>query len=843
MRVARVRVDVPARALDRLFDYAVPRALEDRVVPGDRVYVTLGKRLCQGYVWSVSEMDEAAFPRPLKPIESVVDDGPLLTPELMELIEWMAQRYGASTPSCLQAVVPAAFRMHTGRRYRARAERVASGGRSGGADGEHGGARDAGADPAPPAPLQPVWQSLRREPLSYRQVLARHGAQAAIALEQLLMLGWIEEEAAGRDEVGAREVWCAAPVAQGGMGAAALRESARARAKRAPRQAALLEDLAARWEALGYPADGVPLPELGVRASDAPVRALADQGVIRLTARVAPRTPAAMAGGDARPERLTRWQAEAIRRLTEAVANPVFSAHVLHGVTGSGKTEVYLRVMEACIAKGGGALVLVPEIALTPQMVQRFTGRFGPQVAVIHSGLSQGEKRDEWMRIRRGEARIVVGARSAVFTPVENLRLVIVDEEHEPSYKQEETPRYDAREVARWRMERCGGTLVFGSATPSLQAMREAELGRMQVIPMPERANGRPLPPVEVIDMREELRAGNRSLFSRAMRRGLEAAVGAGRQAILFLNRRGYAAFLLCRHCGETQDCPHCDISLTLHRAGGRTWLQCHYCGFSQPVPAVCPHCGEPALRPYGVGTQQVEEAVREMWPDLRVIRMDVDTTRRKGAHQAAIERFGAGEADVLIGTQMVAKGLDFPNVSFVGVVSADTMLSVPDYRAAERTFNLLTQVAGRAGRAGVDGVTVVQTYRPDHYAILAAARHDYAAFYRRERAIREAFWYPPFCEIAVFWAIHPEERMAQSAARRFERELTRRLGGEATVLPAVQAGVGRVEDKYRYQVVVKYSQWGRVRDAVMAAFHTVDEKMHAIGGTCVIDVNAGRIG
>ncbi|WP_188882379.1 replication restart helicase PriA, partial [Alicyclobacillus cellulosilyticus] len=567
-------------------------------------------------------------------------------------------------------------------------------------------------------------------------------------------------------------------------------------------------------------------------------------GLAHLVWESALRTPdAAAALAGPRPEALTPAQARAVADIVAAVQRGRGEAVVLFGVTGSGKTEVYLRAIAECLAAGGGAIVLVPEIALTPQMVARFVDRFGSRVAVLHSGLSAGEKRDEWSRIRRGEARIVVGARSAVFAPVQGLKLIIVDEEHEPSYKQEETPHYDARDVARWRAQYRGGVVVYGSATPSLEAMHEVEQGRARLLTLPTRVHGGPLPPVQIVDMREELRSGNRSIFSRALADGLERTVTAGHQAMLFLNRRGYAAFVLCRNCGAILQCPHCDISLTVHKgAAGEGALVCHYCGFAAALPDACPDCGEAVLRPFGIGTQQVEEAIRARWPLWRVARMDVDTTRRKGAHREVLEAFYRNELDVLVGTQMIAKGLDVPNVAFVGVVMADTMLAVPDFRAAERTFDLLTQVVGRAGRAEVPGETVIQTFQPDHYAILAAARHDYAAFYRQERALRERFFYPPFCELAVFVAVHADPGIARGAAARFERELRRRLGPQHEVLPAVPAAVPRVQNRFRYQVVIKYRRWPDVQAAVTAAYTLVEARLRRYGGACRLDVNAGRI-
>lgn len=615
-----------------------------------------------------------------------------------------------------------------------------------------------------------------------------------------------------------------------------LRAALAARQPHRQRQAALLHDLLAV-------ADQTAPAGIAVRPSDPAVRALVRDGLAQVVeARVA-RVPRHMVMPEEPRDRpLTQHQLRAYETVREALAHPAGDQFVLFGVTGSGKTEVYLRLIEAALTGGGGAIVLVPEIALTPQLVGRFQARFGPLVAVLHSALTGGEKHDEWKRVRSGAAQIVIGARSAVFAPVRDLRVIIIDEEHETSFKQEENPRYDAREVAFRRMEQASGVVVCGSATPSLQSMQAVDTGRARLLALPFRVHGRPLPPVDIVDMREELREGNRSVFSRALADGLERSLRNGEQAVLFLNRRGYSAFVLCRSCGEPFTCPHCDISLTLHRDAGRQFLSCHYCNHRTPLPEACPRCGEEALRPYGIGTQQVEQALLQRWPDWRVLRMDVDTTRRRGAHTEALEAFAERKADILLGTQMVAKGLDFPDVTFVGVIAADTMLSVPDYRSAERTFSLLTQVAGRAGRSDADGHTVIQTYRPEHYAIRCAARHDYQGFYRQERALRETFHYPPFCELGVFVATHTEERLARGAAQRYERELRRTLtAADVTVLSAVPTGVRRVEDRFRYQVVVKYSQWADVRAAITTAYEAVATKMRELGGFCTLDVNAGR--
>lgn len=806
--IAQVIVAVRSRQVDRVFDYLIPEHLAARVQPGSRVLVPFGRRVTAGYVVGIAAADGDTSA--LKTILDAQDERPLFTKELLDLATWLCDRYVCTRVQALEAMLPSAFRVVPRQRYRASGTAV----------------------PAADHPWAALVADVARRPLDLDDIVRRYGDDGVLLLTQALAAGHVISELVGEEQVAARQSWWLLADA----GPQELLAEAVRRARRARQQADLLETLAAERE--------LSLAAQQIAPSNASVKALVRDGLARLEARAADRKPTdAITAADVAPPELTAWQARALRDISASVLSGEARTLVMHGVTGSGKTEVYLRAISEVRRSGGSAIVLVPEIALTPQLVGRFQQRFGADVAVLHSGLSAGERRDEWLKLRDGKAHIAVGARSAVFAPLTDIRLIIVDEEHESSYKQEESPRYDAREVALQRANRHGAAVVLASATPSVVTMHLAETSRAQLITLPVRANGRPLPQIEVVDMREELRDGNRSQFSRALADALEQAVSAGTQAILFLNRRGFAAFVLCRSCGECLKCPRCDIALTLHRPRGGGYLSCHYCEYRQEVPEVCPTCGEPAMRPFGIGTEQVEAAVHERWPDWRTLRMDVDTTRHKGAHKRLIESFLAGEADVLIGTQMIAKGLDFPNVSLVGVIAADTLLAVPDYRSSERAFQLITQVSGRAGRAHVDGRTIVQTYRPDHVAVTAAVHHNYRALYERELAVRKQFHYPPFCELTVFVASHAEERIAKGAAARFEREVRRRLSAEqAVLLPAAPCGIRRVEDKFRFQVVVKYLQWEAVKEPLAAAFHTVEEKMRRLNGACVLDVSAGRI-
>ncbi|MDI3280143.1 MAG: primosomal protein N' [Bacillota bacterium] len=510
------------------------------------------------------------------------------------------------------------------------------------------------------------------------------------------------------------------------------------------------------------------------------------------------------------PPALTPQQRQALEAIEHGLAEGKFAVLLLHGVTGSGKTEVYLQAAAAALRRGRQCIVLVPEIALTPQMSEAFLARFGPALAVLHSRLSAGERQEGWRKAAAGEVRVVLGTRSAVFAPLPDVGLIIVDEEHEHSYKQEESPRYHARQVALKRAELEGAVVVLGSATPSVESYHRGEAWVYRLVQMESRIGGRPLPAVRVVDLGAELRSGNRSLFSRALREAMAERLVRGEQVILFLNRRGFAAAVVCRNCGYTAQCRYCQVALTYHASWGR--LFCHYCGSTAPVPAVCPACGSSSIRHLGAGTERVEEAVRSIFPGARVLRMDVDTTRRKGSHGRILRAFRRGEFDVLVGTQMVAKGLDLPRVTLVGVICADLALRLPDFRAGERTFQLLTQVAGRAGRGLLPGEVIVQTYSPRHFAIEAARCHDYRAFYRQEIAFRRQAGYPPFSFLIALVVNGPQEEMVRRAAEALGvclRQLKEQEGQAAgsTVLGPVPAPLFRLRGRYRWQILVRGEQ------------------------------------
>ena len=476
---------------------------------------------------------------------------------------------------------------------------------------------------------------------------------------------------------------------------------------------------------------------------------------------------------------------------------------LLKGVTGSGKTEVYMRMVEDVLEKNQSAIVLVPEISLTPQMIERFKGRFGRNVALFHSKLSDGERFDEWFRVKEGKAKLVVGARSAIFLPVKNLGLIIIDEEHENTYKSDQNPKYQTKEVAEFLSNQKECRIVLGSATPTIETYYRALTGDLKLLELNSRVDGKAMPPMKIVDMRSELRSGNISLFSRELFRDIQEKLSKGEQIILFLNRRGFSTFVSCRSCGYVFKCEECDISMTYHRSG---MLVCHYCGKTKRSPEKCPKCDSKYVKFFGAGTQRVEEEVKKYFKDARVLRMDVDTTRGKDSYENIYNSFKEGKADILIGTQMISKGLDFKKVTLVGVLAADMSINIPDYRAAERTFQIITQVAGRAGRGEKQGKVVIQTYTPEHYSLEYAVNYDYEGFYEKEFTVRALMKYPPFGKILLINGISKKEELLKNFMHKIfnvikplaEKEL------DVDVLGPIPCLVSKVKENYRWQIVMK---------------------------------------
>jgi primosomal protein N' (replication factor Y) len=557
----------------------------------------------------------------------------------------------------------------------------------------------------------------------------------------------------------------------------------------------------------------VPLDEV-IRAIVPPrVRAVVKRaGKRRRQSRILQRAASALQGPAIT---LEPAQVAARDRIAVALARQESDVFLLHGVTASGKTEVYLSLIDDLLESGGQALVLVPDIALTPQTIARYAARFGGRLAVLHSGLTEAERANEWWKIRRGEAEIVVGARGAVFAPLSRLRLIVIDEEESSAFKQERMPRYHAPTVARWLAARTGAVLILGSATPSIAAYHAAVSGRDHLLELPHRAQGHALPPVTVVDMRQEIHAQHFSPLSRPLQRAIEGTLRRREQTILFLNRRGAATFVLCRDCGQVRECAHCSVTLVYHAALDR--LQCHYCGSSEPMPRRCPACGSRYIKSFGIGTERVEQEVRSLFPAARVVRLDRDVMKTPEAADLVFDKMVSGEADILVGTQVVAKGLDLPRVTTVGVVNADTSLHFPDYRSSERTFSLLTQVAGRAGRGGGESHVFIQTYTPDHPAVRHARYHDYRGFYREELEVRRTFRFPPFAELVVATYAHRDEGRASKEATAVAEELRATIGllnlGDIEVLGPSPAFVYRLKDEFRFEVTLKGSDLHRLAE------------------------------
>ncbi|GGD65056.1 primosomal protein N' [Paenibacillus nasutitermitis] len=838
--IAKVIVDVPSRQTDRPFDYEVPQEWAGWIEIGSRVGVPFGGRVVQGFVISLAEWADVDRSK-LKPIAELLDHTPPLSPDLIELAQWISDKYCCPLTIALQAMIPAALKGKAETTVTLVEDET---------EEQHG-----------LFGIEGEWiDYIRRNGGTVRMThLQERFPGDAGAIKAAIRDGQLLARVSIRDRMAVRKVLTVFPPVD--------REAAQEGLTQIPARAAKQRDVLKYMLGREEPAP-MQLVVEEVPATASTVRSLAAKGFITIGEVEHDRDP--YAGRDftrTSPLPLTEGQQSVYNKIEGSLDAADPRVFLLHGVTGSGKTEVYLQAIQHCLQLGRQAIVLVPEISLTPQMVERFKGRFGNAVAVLHSRLSNGERYDEWRKIRERRAQVAVGARSAVFAPFERIGLIIIDEEHESSYKQEESPKYHARDVAVRRARQHHATVVLGSATPSLESFAAAtrtgtgtdaraadlqeqeglgaenalssadkrESGRISgLLPMPDRVGGRPMPPVRLVDMREELREGNRSMFSRLLHEQLQQRLDRGEQSVLLLNRRGYSTFVMCRSCGYTALCPHCDISLTYHQKSRA--LRCHYCGHAESAPAKCPSCESEHIRFFGTGTQRVEEELSKLFPGIRVIRMDVDTTTEKGSHEKWLTLFGERKADVLLGTQMVAKGLDFPYVTLVGVIAADTSLHLPDFRAAEKTFQLLTQVAGRAGRHELPGEVIVQTYNPEHYAIVAAQQHDYSDFISHELEHRRFMAYPPFCRLVLVTLSHEQLPLLISVGEKLAaqlREMTAAAGvsdsGNGSrafidILGPVASPIPRMKDRYRFQCMIKYR--GNV-DAV----GMLKQAMHLLAG------------
>jgi primosomal protein N' (replication factor Y) (superfamily II helicase) len=778
--------------MPRTFTYAVPPGLRAAARPGVRVLVPFANREKIGWIDRIAETPERA--ERIKPVTAVLDAQPSVTPTILRLSRWIADYYLAPLGQVLRTVLPAGL-TDSSTDYVARVREAAE-----------------GEDLSPLEAKLMAWLEDKEGPqavLRLRRELGDHGWWPV--LRRMEERGFVRVETEGpriEHAVRTRRVLRIARE----LPTLLARDEAFGRAKRQREAYEMIEGLGGRVEAAHLTA--------GLGFDSSLIRKMVKAGLLATEDEVVPRDPyAAMPAVEAPRLKPTDAQASVIRALVDASRTRKPGTFLLRGVTGSGKTLVYIELLREVVeGQGRTAIVLVPEISLTPQTVGRFKAVFGDRVAVLHSALSDGERYDEWRSLRAGEKQIVVGARSAIFAPLDNVGAIVVDEEHEGSYKQGEAPRYHAREVAVVRAMLEGAVCLLGSATPSLESWTNARAGKYALLELPERVGGQPLPPIRVVDLRAErkrvkattgpLQEPGPVILSDLLVDAVHERIRRAEQTILLLNRRGYATFVQCRECGLVWHCPQCNVSLTFHRRRAR--LTCHYCLHEEPAPKICPACGSDDLGFKGVGTEQVERAVEEAFPSARVARMDVDTTAGKWAHHTILSRVERGEVDILLGTQMIAKGLDFPNVTLVGVINADTGINLPDFRATERTFQLLTQVAGRAGRGPKGGEVFIQTALPSHYAIEAATEHDFTGFADRELETRREPAYPPFSRLVNVVISGLEEQATQEAAVAAADWVSglltsRGVRGVALVGPA-PCPIDRIRTRWRWHFILRSS-------------------------------------
>jgi primosomal protein N' (replication factor Y) len=806
-KVAKVLVVTQAQNLDRLFDYTVPEKLQADIQIGARVLVPFQNQPNLGYVWQLADESEFAS---LKAIRQLLDNRPLLNQTQHELIDWLADYYFCSRADVIKLCLPPGGNLSREVFYQLAI------------DFSNLEAKLVLAFPEAQVNevLQLVGSGLKSDWNGNQWRKKFRELELQQILEFMIQKQWLTRAyriAKPKTKAKFHKLyrWTGPDNDE--------QSHTGQRVKRV-----LLADSIAR-------AGGMTAAELCAAAevSSSVLKRLLKSGRIACFESAAERNPAGF--GERIVAKEIRLNSEQQGVYQELVNQGQHKLFLLHGVTGSGKTEIYFDAAAAVIHKGGQVLYLVPEIALTPQTLARARDRFGDQVALLHSNMSDGERYDQWFRVKNGKARLVLGARSAVFAPFEKLGLIIVDEEHETTYKQEDNPRYHIRQVVEKLADLTGAKVIFGSATPSVESFFYAQNGKYRYLQLKQRFNCNPLPEVTMVDMRQELKNGNKNILSGQLFRAITDSLAGREQIILLLNRRGHSTFILCRDCGQSLRCPACDVALTYHMNENN--LRCHYCDYRQPVPDICPNCRSTRIRYFGHGTQKLEEELTSNFPGARILRMDVDSTARKGAHQQIYQQLTSGEVDILLGTQMIAKGLDLPRVTLVGVISADSTLNIPDFRAAERTFQLLTQVAGRAGRGEKNGKVIFQAYDPEHYSLRLAKEHDYHGFFKEEIGYRAALHYPPFAELVKIGFSGLNEQKVSQAARTFYQivkdmqpgitepdnpaDYIEVLGPGPTLIPKIQ-------NNYRWQLLLKSNRPSWLETIVKEAWRQYHSQKHS---------------
>lgn len=801
--IAKVLLASRAQHLDRLFDYVIPPEFTASLQIGARVIVPFQEQLNLAYVWEITDHSEFSS---LKSVREIIDNPPLLTKAQYTLINWLADYYFCSRVDVIQLCMPPGAKQTRRDSFRLAAspdnimEQLISAGFQADASQK---VCELLAAAAGSQWIRTKWQKEFQAWGDIWEWLLHH---------KLLMP--VTEIAKPRISPKTSRIYQWALPDQDDRSPAGLR---------------------VKKILLDHP-EGMAGPELAAAAevSTGVIRRLLNQGKINYSLCEVERVPLGLIAPTCASEFADGSQTVQFNSEQQAAFDAFRTSpaklFLLHGVTGSGKTEVYFEAAAEVLRRGQQVLYLVPEIALTPQTMTRARHRFGDQVALLHSNMSDGERYDQWFRVKNGQANFLLGARSSLFAPFTKLGLVIMDEEHETTYKQEETPRYHARRVVEQLVEITGAKAIFGSATPALDSFFAAQTGKYQYLQLTRRYNDHSLPDVAIVDMREELRNRNKNILSRVLHESIQQTLDHGEQVILLLNRRGYATFILCRDCGQALRCPSCDVALTYH--ANEALLRCHYCDYRQKMPDTCPNCHSNRIRYFGHGTQKLEEELTQNFPQARLIRMDLDSTSKKGAHYQIFQKLTRGEFDILLGTQMIAKGLDLPRVTLVGVITADSSLNLPDFRAAERTFHLLTQVAGRAGRGSKPGRVIFQTYNPAHYALKYAQHHDYLGFYQEEVAHRSELNFPPFTELFRFGfsGIHPVK--VSAAATEFCRILhkeqekitaarSREQSGPGLIeiLGPAPAVIPKIQDRYRWQILIKAGDPSLLKELVQSAW------------------------